>query len=619
MQHVETETVTRVYRYGLRPPIDGAERISQQMRAAHAYYNRLVEIDRHRRDRLRSLEISTKPLRDSVSEARAVVDGLVEEIRVVRKKARGRAESTEIRAKLKAARETMRERTRALIAARRDGAAALQAERDAINEEFLAARRAARPGISKLGAEGVVAGTYQLVEDAVAQASASTPLWDGDQPMDPRFKRWTGEGVVSVQIPGGLPVSAQLVGGSTQVAIVPPATADGSRRDPGSRRSQLRKRVVLWLRVGSDGGQPIWGRWPMVLHRPLPTGGRVQRATVRLTYIGPKPEWSVEFTVRMGAPAATHGAGGAVAIDVGWRNTDRGLRLGITCDEHGVSRELVMSAHLRESLTIPSRLRAIRDTNMELARANLVEWLASAGGVPEWLSDASETLGQWRSQARLAALAIRWRTNRFDGDARAFDSLEAWRVQDKHLWLWESSQRASAIRDRRELFRRFAADLARTYGTLVLEKFDLRQMAKRNATGEDAAENETARANRQLAGISILRGCLRNAFLARGGRVIDVDPANTTRTCSVCGVIETWDAAADIRHTCANGHGWDQDANAARNLIERWSGSQGPDPARTDVPPTESRRDRVRRKREEKVARMGLSQDRGAAPMAAVE
>jgi len=112
--------------------------------------------------------------------------------------------------------------------------------------------------------------------------------------------------------------------------------------------------------------------------------------------------------------------------------------------------------------------------------------------------------------------------------------------------------------------------LARKYKTLVLEDFDLRVMARRGSV-EDGAENEDARSNRQLAAVSELRLCLEQAFKGRGGDVVRLPAANTTRRCHACGHTEAFDAAAAILHTCPGcAATWDQDRNAALNLLATW-------------------------------------------------
>lgn len=272
-----------------------------------------------------------------------------------------------------------------------------------------------------------------------------------------------------------------------------------------------------------------------------------------------------------------------MGLDVGWRLRETGLRVAYTVDDQGVEREYVLPTDILGRLAHADDLGAIRAKNFNVARDALATWLATDAEHPEWLSERAKTIGQWRSEARLAALAIHWRTNRFDGDVKAFDAAEAWRKQDKHLWTWEVAEAKRAIGHRRELYRLWATELAARYATIVMEDFDKRDMARRPAAEEDG-EVAAARLQRVRAAVSILDGAIKMAAGRHGATIRRRPAANTTRRCSDCGRIEAFDAAASIRRNppCPGcGVVWDQDANAARNLLA--SADVPRDPAPIDL------------------------------------
>ena len=150
----------------------------------------------------------------------------------------------------------------------------------------------------------------------------------------------------------------------------------------------------------------------------------------------------------------------------------------------------------------------------------------------------------------------------------------------------------------------------------MIENFDLREVARRPADVDESPDNERARSNRQLAATSELRMALVQAFTARGGRVVKRNPAFTTLPCHVCGVLDAWDPAKDLTHTCSGcGALWDQDDNAARNLYADWDTAPVPPPdegeGEAPVPGAEApeapegRWDRARRLADEKAVRTG--------------
>jgi transposase len=72
---------------------------------------------------------------------------------------------------------------------------------------------------------------------------------------------------------------------------------------------------------------------------------------------------------------------------------------------------------------------------------------------------------------------------------------------------------------------------------------------------------------RVIAAPGILRQVIENACRRTGVRLERIRARNTTKTCHVCGRIEEWDSAKQIVHTCACGATWDQDHNAAVQIL----------------------------------------------------
>ena len=63
-------------------------------------------------------------------------------------------------------------------------------------------------------------------------------------------------------------------------------------------------------------------------------------------------------------------------------------------------------------------------------------------------------------------------------------------------------------------------------------------------------------------------GMLRSLLVQDGASPNDAK--DTTSTCSLCGSLEEWDQATELVHKCSNcREEWDQDENAARNILAR--------------------------------------------------
>lgn len=585
-----------VYRYGLRRPIQNAELVRAQMLAAARYRNTLVEIERGRRAAMRAAYAECSSAIALEQSAEIAENGLAEVLRLAREErvsTQSRKDSPERKVAVRLARDRRREAVKALAAERKRlrETPELVAKFDAINATAADLRRNARAHC------GVYWGTYQLIEDQ-DQAARKAPLYADGEPNDPRYKRFVGEGAVSVQIVGGLDEAA--LDADTQVRL--------ARVEDRSGRDRFR---LLSLRVDSDDARrPIFAVWPMKMHRPLPPGCRIKRVTVTRTLRGPYEEWAALFSIE--APdvdTKTPAHDRVVAVDLGWRSKPNGsVRVGMWGDATGAGQEIALTAHEVAGLRRASEIETIRakDGHGALGFDNAIKVVCSARETaPEWFRTATSTTHAWRSEARLASLVRKWEHARWVGDDAVFAQLAAWLKRDHHLWHYESGQRIGALRHRRDCYRVVAASLAERYDVLVLEDFDLRAFARTPVVGRAGHQAEQANDTRHLVAPSELRLSLVNAFRRRGKRVVEVSAIETTMRCHVCGDVEAFDAAAAIRHTCRNGHEWDQDANACANLIERFRAEPPPDPARVDnsTEPKESRWAKARRLRAEREAR----------------
>lgn len=585
----------KVYKYGLLPPTTNADLVRQQIRAAHTYRNTLVEIERGRRAAERAL-LSSSPAvleaEEQVAAANVVLENALKVVKTERALTRTRSESAEQRAAIKAARETLRAALRSLSSLRKEAKEAAKAPRDEINARALELTKSARAHAD------LYWGTYILIEEAANQSRFSLPLYDGASPNDPRFARWMGEGQVGVHIQAtaGKPpflTEHTFLGKSTVFQIDPVDERAWLPETPRGERRRL-SRTKLRIRIGSDEKRnPTWAEWPMVMHRGMPDG-LIKRATVSLRRVGPREEWTVEITIDDATSHPTCGEG-IVAVHLGWLQVNGGIRAATWMDPTGESGEVVLGdarlvrvgetkewqdaagarvEHVGVADAVLSgidrtdSLRATRDKSFNDAREALRTWIKHHE-IPEWMQARTHSIHGWRSAGRLAALALHWRSNRWDGDQDGYAALEAWRYHDHHLWQWESSQRTKTLRRRREVYRVFAADLSRKYKTLIIDNTKLDELAKKKST-EEPGDVQAARSNRHKLAVSELRTCLVNAFKGRGGEVILGESTGISTTCPVCGTCDALHRdTAQHRCTCLScTYSWSMDKTALVNSMK---------------------------------------------------
>lgn len=565
----------KVFRFHLTRPIENGEGVREQLRLAHEYHRTLIDIVRRERADLRALQTShgnIAQLQEAAKLASAACEAAYDAIKRHKAKDRTRKVPAELRDAYSTAKEAKRQASSVLFAARTAlrNDLSIQAKQDEVAARAVEERKRAR------AACGVYWGTYLRVEAAVDAASKSTPLWDGLEPSDPWYPRRNDGGELAVQVQGGTPASDTLDGSDRRLRIEPHHLPAGS--DPTSRRSAKRAAYdkMFWLRIGSTSvREPIWAKWRMVMHRPFPDGAVIKQASVHLRKVGPWDEWYATITIDIPDIRAISSPETRVAVDIGWRVVDGGIRVATWLDTEGNGGHLVLDDRVIGAFRKSREIQSVRSKSFDVAIATLISDIAPLQ-LPDWFPT---NLGQWKSQGRLASLRYRWARNRFPGDDLALANLSDWERQDRHLWEWETGAKETGHRLRKEVYRRFAAQLARKYGRVVLDKFDLTDVARRPTADAQADDIAQARANRQQVAPSDVRLALLNAF--RGHSYVPTE--FSTKTCAKCKSVEEWDQAREVDHTCSKcGSHWDQDKNKCSNLLSfEWSGgSDGDGPAR---------------------------------------
>lgn len=598
----------KVYEYGALAPTTNLKMVQDQMSLAHRYYNTLIEVEHGRRDALDKATSNDEVTR--IVKLLDEVNAQLLEARTSIKKERAKSRSTEpektkqVRAHVKTLEEAKRAIVEQLREARRafkespEAQAAIAAAHDAAKDAIKAAR----------AASGLYWGTYLLVENAIEQAakdSIKETMRAGHRVL-PRFKRWNGDGHLGVQMQHGLDTVAAH-DFDTRCWIRP---VDLSAWVKGTPLRDRKMHTVVYFRIGSDEKRaPIFAEVPIKMHRPLPPGS-IKWAHLIRRRVADQYRWFVQLTVDVADDAPREKCGqGAAGIDVGWRQRpDGSLRIAMLYDEHGTTRELVLPADLLSKDQHVQGLQALRSVNLDKAKLDVVAWLSGPRGphAPRGPSalraeDAGADLkpqhvAMWRSPGRIQRLVTERGDDMPDG---LREKLTAYLKQDRHLWQWQEHERQKVFDRRQYIYRLFAADVTRTYHRIAIEDMDMRVFARQVAPEDGAKAVDETRNNRKIAAISILRGALANACAERGVLLEKVPPEYTTLRCHVCGEVDdNWNPAKELEHTCPKcGAHWDQDENAARNLLAQALLATPPASATPTAPALSARQQRLRKGR----------------------
>jgi hypothetical protein len=556
---------SRIYSYKARCPIDGSDAASEQILMAHRYRNKLVELEQERRRKVEeAIRVFAPDLVGLDAEVQRIDTLLVEKLTAMkaanqRERRRSstpddRRETALLRGQLRDARGVLKERRKEVF-----GDASLKATLESIDADSLALQKEAR---SK---SELYWGTYLLIEAGASKFRKGAP---------PRFKRWTGDGSLAVQIQGGLDWSDALACSDSRIRIqILPIGPDAS---PDSRRSLEKSHAVVWFRAGSIGPAgrlPLWVRVPFRLHRMPPEGSRIKWAYLHRFRIGTSFKWEIQFVLeRESWEHDDQAIAGRAGVDINWRVVEGGIRVATACGEDGSSHTLIVPRDWIGAFTKAKSLQSIRDRNFDEIRVVLSAWLKTSEGkvpIPDWLKERTAYLAQWKDIVRLCMVVKHWRENRFDGDG-IFETLEAWRKQDNHLHDWQDNQLRKAIRRRDDLYRKFSRMLARTYREVFVENTNWKDIKARPEADEEG--NEAARVYAQVAAPGRLSQYIREVVSVTH----KVPAENTTKTCHVCGIVDDFDSAKELVHRCSGcGKIWDQDVNAAINLLNAVGACQG--------------------------------------------
>lgn len=418
---------------------------------------------------------------------------------------------------------------------------------------------------SRFSTAGLAWGTYQAVEEAMDHSQRTTKFFDDVSTHAPR-----DVGTVAVHIQNREVNAASLVGGSDTFVRIGGALVGKPKRNGTTGAQRLRE---LWVRVGSNGREPIWAKFYVLMHRPLPAYG-LKWLRMRCRRTGLRYRWEAIFVVDEPAQVpwqrdVAHTAG----IDIGWRKLDDGgIRVAYWYGTDGAEGSLVIPEVVTRRDGKSDSLRAIRDRECNAIRDKLVEWRKT---LPDgsWFVAATEHAHAWRKIGRFVVLHREWAAQRFDGDAEMFDAVAAWLKQDRHLYAWEAHNRRRQSLQVEGRVRQLAVMLAKRYATVAVEAPGVVPgLVKKdeNMTGEQKALRAVAAQRMHACSPALVRRELKTFSTKYGATLIEVDPAFTTKDCAHCGEAREIKDAAELLIACNHcGHEEDQDRTAARNLVTR--------------------------------------------------
>ena len=486
--------ISKVYCYGLLSPTLNSDLVSQQIKLAHRYQNKLVEINLAYRS-----EYDAAMACDALTTIEKKIEEAPEGDRETLKKERSA---------IKAERRKVPEVVMALEAAKAKKENAIREARHKVSHD----PEPIQQGDSLIKPDPLYWGTYLIAEQAAEAAAGGFDK--------PKFHHFDGSGAVAVQIQKGMSVDRLLGGDDNRARLLATPVPVPDRN--GSPLPRIR------LRIGSDENKdPIWAEWPLIYHRNLPSNGSVKWLKVIRTKTATRTIWNLHVTLDVDIEEAKEVTGvpeSVLALDLRWKGDHFSGNLTLRAGEWTDGNErgaIMLDESVRGALDKADSLQSIRDDNLNEIHPKLIGW-AKREGLPEEHKERLSRIATWESQSRFAGLAIWWRDHRIEGDSDVFNMLDSWRKRDKHLWLYEAGTRRRALSRRQHHYRNIAARLAKTHTCLVVERIALDKLAKKPE--KDDPGQKKARKQRVDTAPSVLRRAFVDAFRNQGKKIFEVSP-----------------------------------------------------------------------------------------------
>lgn len=411
---------------------------------------------------------------------------------------------------------------------------------------------------------GLPVGCYLSVEDAIDKTRRGNP---------PRFKRYTGEGMLSVFFSKEMPVSQLIAGGNSWLRFEMPGYSKVVAKGRMSHRAAMARVGVRCFRGKEE--RFIW--FDVVVHRPLPENATIRSVHIDVKREGPRRVFQLRLNLD-GVEAKTRRcAKGAVTVHLGSRVLSNGdLRVAMWHDgSRERPREMFLQDLCKEGVHVPSvcELLIDRETINTLTHADevksarslrfneMVELLrleCKRSSVPPWIVEDMRYSANWKDPSRLVRLVTKWSKERFDGDECLFTKYDEWVRWNRVEYLREVrvTRRLREMRD--TCYATLAKRLWSTYEKCVSPEIDWAVLREK----ESSPLMDIARRYASFAAPGILEQKLSGVFL---DSLEKPSGKHITTTCWSCGHVNEGVGRKQWHRCTGCGQVWDIDWNGLLN------------------------------------------------------
>ena len=342
-----------------------------------------------------------------------------------------------------------------------------------------------------------------------------------------------------------------------------------------------RKKPRLRLRIKVAGGRSVssitYMNFDLILHRPIPKNAQIQNGKLVRKRVGDKFSHTVSLTVREPKNGSARLKKKAIGVDIGFRKSGGKIRAAAIASsdpkdpveyidvsetflkriEHinSIKSKLDESA-IPFSKTIKPLLKKWLNLNENHERYNFFKKIVNFPSNKNFPFELAYKLSRWVVTRGRDELPTKIET----------ECIKWWK-QHSLNYREQHNLRDKAYKERNDHYKNIASELIKKRQPIAIEKIDLSTFAE--VKDKDNELSDQARSNRFLVAPSELIGAIKNAGQREGVPVKEVNPANTSKTCSECGVINE-ELGAESNWTCPSCNAeHDRDHNASINIARR--------------------------------------------------
>ena len=339
-------------------------------------------------------------------------------------------------------------------------------------------------------------------------------------------------------------------------------------------KKKPRIRINAVLTGGVTKASKVFQEFDWIFHRPLPPESQIQNGKILRTRVGDKFKYDLVLTVKLPDVEMIHPdkLTGTIGIDVGFRKSGATLLIGTVMSDDKTQKALALEVPLK----MASALEHVIELQSELDDAasdlgKVITPLLKANPLEEdhskfrlWRSLALRPLHVTLSfeQAYKLALWLKREPDLFPKEIN--ERVHTWWRSYSRKYREIHNLRRKQLTHRKHFYRETAAKLVAQKKLIVLEDINLTDFAETKE--KNTKLSNKARAQRFLASLSEFRDAIKNAADREGVKVIDVNPAYTSKTCSECSYMHK-ELKSEKQWNCPEcGVVHDRDENAANNL-----------------------------------------------------